>query len=561
MSNNTAANAAALAAFNAIGKKKDDSPDTKKPLGLDNTATYSISSAYSSKPTKPIRNPVPIKPTSKPNNKFAQLKKVDTSPHGYKTTIDLVSINININKTTERAKAIPNNALSKRISTDYSPQEMLKNLRQSINAKSKTSPVLQPSERGQLMLTEMRDRLDNTRKIASTSMGNLAPSPGLELSRSHTSTNNYFYRDDDDSDESFTSFDSHYHGRELPHGISIDITKHDDDDDDDDEGENDIDNTLDFVEGKLEYDGEEDEEEDEDDAAKQQDVKSNTDKLSISSRLKRKPPPGEEDGSSGSYSLNPGDLYSLTDQELHEMLESPQVAPVVSDLSDSSQSVVDSEVEEPPSNVPLRSSTPLIGQQQTVQFRSTMRKANKRKDKKFMFDELKPWKNHSELNYLTDQEKKRYEGVWVSNRGNYMKNVMIKLNGVNYDAQKEEPHPTPAEEGHSKTAAKLSSIPVGDNHNTLHNLDSAEIEQLMCGSVVKRIWKRSRLPNDILEQIWNLVDFRRDGTLNKNEFIVGMWLVDQCLYGRKLPKQVDKAVWDSLGGIGVNVNINVKKKK
>ena len=55
--------------------------------------------------------------------------------------------------------------------------------------------------------------------------------------------------------------------------------------------------------------------------------------------------------------------------------------------------------------------------------------------------------------------------------------------------------------------------------------------------MVKRIWKRSRLPSDTLEKIWNLIDFRRDGTLNKNEFLVGMWLVDQCLYGRKLPKK------------------------
>lgn len=416
---------------------------------------------------------------------------------------------------------------------------------------------------------------------------------------------------------SFASFDSNFDGREAPHGISIDITHHDDDDEEDNDQE------LEFVEGRLEYD-EDDEDEDCSDEGtdKIQDVKSNTDKVSISSRLRRKPPPGEEfkmylndksreTVSSGSYSLNPTDLYSLTDdQELQEMLpivsipsDSNKTFPQFPDIkhhhhhhhhyphnplfkikrnsfrlsSDSYAGTMDLSfngnndeyeggvmaVEDPSSNGPLRSSTPLIGQQQTVQFRSTMRKT-KRKDKKFMFDELKPWKNHNELNYLTDQEKKRYEGVWVSNKGNYMKNVMIKLNGVNYDTSKEIQQQQQVQEigtlEHSRTAAKLSAIPIGDNHNSLHNLDSVEIEQLICGSVVKRIWKRSRLPNDILEQIWNLVDFRRDGTLNRNEFLVGMWLVDQCLYGRKLPKQVDKAVWDSLGGIGVNVNV-IKKKK
>lgn len=190
-----------------------------------------------------------------------------------------------------------------------------------------------------------------------------------------------------------------------------------------------------------------------------------------------------------------------------------------------------------------------------------MRKANTKKDKKSRFNELKPWKNHNDLNYLTDQEKKRYEGIWASNKGNYMSQVVIKLHGVNYETQKD-----PKEEAkmeHSRTAALLSAAAVEDSNyngnNSLHNLDSVEINQLICGPVVKRIWKRSRLPSDTLEKIWNLIDFRRDGTLNKNEFLVGMWLVDQCLYGRKLPKKVDNVVWDSLGGIGVNVT--VKKKK
>jgi len=49
-----------------------------------------------------------------------------------------------------------------------------------------------------------------------------------------------------------------------------------------------------------------------------------------------------------------------------------------------------------------------------------------------------------------------------------------------------------------------------------------------------------------LEEIWDLVDVKRDGTLRKEEFVVGMWLVDQQLKGRKLPVKVTQSVWDSV---------------
>lgn len=384
------------------------------------------------------------------------------------------------------------------------------------------------------------------------------------------------------STDSFASFSSSINDRHLPHGISIDVTNHDSDEDEIDDREREEDHEP-LDNGEL---------------------KSTNNKVTVSSRLRRKPPPGEDFQmqlndksrdtiSSGSYSLNPDEVYSFTDPDLYENLVSevevgettrlfPQfpdanhyhqhsskfrkkhqkVKPINGiyyrdmDLSNTS------DTEESTSNLPLRSTTPLLGQpQQQVHFRSTMRKANTKKDKKSRFNELKPWKNHNDLNYLTDQEKKRYEGIWASNKGNYMSQVVIKLHGVNYETQKD-----PKEEAkmeHSRTAALLSAAAVEDSNyngnNSLHNLDSVEINQLICGPVVKRIWKRSRLPSDTLEKIWNLIDFRRDGTLNKNEFLVGMWLVDQCLYGRKLPKKVDNVVWDSLGGIGVNVT--VKKKK
>ena len=240
-----------------------------------------------------------------------------------------------------------------------------------------------------------------------------------------------------------------------------------------------------------------------------------------------------------------------------------------------------------PQKAHVQQQQPQQSQQQPVQFRTTMRTTNKRKDRKSKFDEYKPWKNHSDLNYLTDQERKRYEGVWVSNKGNYTNLVVVKLHGVDYSTVKDgkvnlehiddsmraalistNAYPSSKQEeqesmkSNNGTGIKVNSdgsvynsaIEVPSQANNQSRPERVELSQLILGAVVKRIWSRSGLPDETLEQIWNLVDFRRDGTLTKNEFIVGMWLVDQCLYGRKLPKKVESIVWESLGGIGVNIN-------
>jgi len=67
--------------------------------------------------------------------------------------------------------------------------------------------------------------------------------------------------------------------------------------------------------------------------------------------------------------------------------------------------------------------------------------------------------------------------------------------------------------------------------------------------VVRDIWTRSRLPYTVLEEIWDLVDREHLGRLNKDEFVVGMWLIDQRLKGRKLPVKVRESVWQSARGV------------
>lgn len=119
---------------------------------------------------------------------------------------------------------------------------------------------------------------------------------------------------------------------------------------------------------------------------------------------------------------------------------------------------------------------------------------------------------------LTERERKRYEGVWAANKG-----LHVFL-----------------------SSTELSQLPP--SQQPLAGKD------LVAGPVVRDIWSRSRLPNDVLQEVWELVDGAGVGRLDREEFVVGLWLVDQSLKGRKLPIKVSESVWGSvrrLGGIKV----------
>lgn len=81
------------------------------------------------------------------------------------------------------------------------------------------------------------------------------------------------------------------------------------------------------------------------------------------------------------------------------------------------------------------------------------------------------------------------------------------------------------------------------------------------GYIVARIWRRSHLPEETLSKIWELVDHNHDGTLDSSGFIVGMWLCDQCLYGRKLPPKVPVEVWQSVAPLNLKIRFKEKKTK
>lgn len=159
---------------------------------------------------------------------------------------------------------------------------------------------------------------------------------------------------------------------------------------------------------------------------------------------------------------------------------------------------------------------------------------------------------------ITPREKKRYEGVWASNRGRLM-----------------------------------DLDPNRDPDQDLDTQDSEADVNLVSGVVIRDIWARSRLPVDELAEVWDLViDHRtrvasagagagagtsgadetqatsiqrggrappkpgtrpRDRALNRTEFVVGMWLIDQRLRGRKIPPKISDSVWGSARGGGVSV--------
>lgn len=111
----------------------------------------------------------------------------------------------------------------------------------------------------------------------------------------------------------------------------------------------------------------------------------------------------------------------------------------------------------------------------------------------------KRWKDE-----ITEKERKRYEGLWAANKG--------------------------------------GPCIISERH-----------QEEVHGLIVRDIWTRSRLPGDVLQDVWELVDTRKEGRLRREEFVVGMWLIDQRLKGRKLPVKVGDSVWSSVRGLGLIV--------
>jgi hypothetical protein len=133
---------------------------------------------------------------------------------------------------------------------------------------------------------------------------------------------------------------------------------------------------------------------------------------------------------------------------------------------------------------------------------------------------------------VSERERKRYEGLWASNKGLYTTPVV----GPPTSSNNQDPS------GHNQPARQDPS-----GHNQPPRQDPSDCVSSL---VVRDIWSRSRLAPDVLCDIWELVDRGGTGMLGREEFVVGTWLVDQRLKGRKLPQRVGESVWASVGGLG-----------
>lgn len=110
---------------------------------------------------------------------------------------------------------------------------------------------------------------------------------------------------------------------------------------------------------------------------------------------------------------------------------------------------------------------------------------------------------------VTELERKRYEGVFAANRG-----LLLK--------------------------------PGNPNTSPSRVLDPNSENNMVVNIIVRDIWERSRLSSQVLEQIYDLVAPEEPLFLNREQFVVGLWLIDQKLKGRKLPVRVSPSVWASV---------------
>ena len=246
----------------------------------------------------------------------------------------------------------------------------------------------------------------------------------------------------------------------------------------------------------------------------------------------------------------------------------------------------------------------------------TLREDNDRKN----FNEDKPWKGHHGITHLSERERKRYAALWAANRRTHLPYLyVVPAYADHWDSLLRTTYPElykndtgarsapgtrlsapylnmPSPEPNSHFNITVSdhtddhthqSTPTSEDFGAQYDnpqiRDRSNIEDLTCsrspgsldfmfdiekqiklrgddvhGYVVSRIWRRSRLPEEILREIWDLVDLNRDGTLDRAGFVVGMWLCDQCLYGRKLPTRVPEDVWNSVGKLHLKVRVKQK---
>lgn len=152
---------------------------------------------------------------------------------------------------------------------------------------------------------------------------------------------------------------------------------------------------------------------------------------------------------------------------------------------------------------------------------------------------------------ITSPERRRYEAVWASNRGLFLRPGFA----FKHPETLRRPSPAPSQ----RSAAMEDGESTDEETAMLRQIqqsrapDGTPEADYVVNVVVRDLWSRSRLPPDELAEVWDLVDRKKEGVLGKQEFVVGMWLIDQRLRGRKIPARVSESVWESAMGMGMKV--------
>ncbi|KAM7202274.1 hypothetical protein V8F20_004441 [Naviculisporaceae sp. PSN 640] len=155
---------------------------------------------------------------------------------------------------------------------------------------------------------------------------------------------------------------------------------------------------------------------------------------------------------------------------------------------------------------------------------------------------------------ITTRERRRYEAVWASNRGLFLRPGFVFTQPETW--RRSSPTPSPSQ----RSAARMEDGDATDEETAMWRQieqgrapDGTPEADYVVNVVVRDLWSRSRLPPDELAEVWDLVDRKKEGVLGKQEFVVGMWLIDQRLRGRKIPARVSESVWESARGMGMKV--------
>jgi len=89
---------------------------------------------------------------------------------------------------------------------------------------------------------------------------------------------------------------------------------------------------------------------------------------------------------------------------------------------------------------------------------------------------------------------------------------------------------------------------------------AVHLQDEMADIVVREIWSRSKLSKEALARVWDLVDERRIGSLTRQQFVVGMWLITRNLSGKELPYRVPENIWIStssrIGSTGIDLRVD-----